>query len=199
MPRLEHESDAYFQSIEMAGPLSFGWQGGLHEMAFLIHTSEEEYGPENKPGLQRSPLRPEGRYVSLHAKPCVLVPRYALSAAGSPTAKPGQLKAGGAAAERHPFGNAQAWFYPADQVIELWECEVSYPWSREDPNEDSVLLTVWERFEQLLGRHFPAARQIITPDWEPAYEREAWRRFLRGRGYLPGSAAERSFQKLLRR
>lgn len=80
-------------------------------------------------------------------------------------------------------GNAQAWYYPQDGVLVLWECYL-YDWVRKSPRpvEDPRHLAVWQAFEQeMIGRFSP--RLVVTPAWEPVYETEDWQEFLKQAGY----------------
>jgi hypothetical protein len=83
------------------------------------------------------------------------------------------------------LGTAQAWAYPADRLLVLWECVLD-DWVRQDsPLTDPVLTTVWTGFERVLIRWFPGAERIATPSWEDLYERPAWQQFLAGQSYTP--------------
>ena len=53
------------------------------------------------------------------------------------------------------IGTAQAWWYPADRVLVLWECVLDDAVRRDDPNGDGVLATVWSGFERVLARALP--------------------------------------------
>ena len=83
------------------------------------------------------------------------------------------------------IGQAQAWYYPSDQLLVLWECfpEQRYRTS-DDPRQDSVLSTLWHGFEAWLTDRFPAARRLVTT-WEDLYDRPVWQSFLAERGYSP--------------
>lgn len=88
--------------------------------------------------------------------------------------------------ERQIIGSAQAWFYRADRVLVLWECDIFsnyYGTQMDDPVYDHVLKIAWKAFEQFLVGEFPDAKEIITPAWEPKYETARWQGFLRAEGY----------------
>jgi hypothetical protein len=99
--------------------------------------------------------------------------------------------------QQHVIGNAQGWYYPADRILMLWECEVFYPYGTmpEGPTEDLIMIAVWEAFERLLLNKFIEIRQIITPGWEPKYLDEQWTALLFGRGYIPLENDKRAFTK----
>ena len=77
------------------------------------------------------------------------------------------------------IGTAQAWWYPADRVLMLWECYLNDDVRQEDPLTEQVLVMVWTGFEGALRDRF------ATPSWEDLYERPAWQQFLAGQGFEP--------------
>ena len=82
------------------------------------------------------------------------------------------------------IGNAQAWYYPADRTIVLWECYL-HKFARdhsllEDPN----MKHMWKSFEHFLIEQFPGATQIATPFSDPIADSiEEYQTFLRSLGY----------------
>ena len=93
------------------------------------------------------------------------------------------------------MGNAQAWHYPEDEVLVLWECYLYEPYRRGRPGDDRRLNRLWDCFESFLMERFNP-RDIYTPSWEPIYSGAEWEEFLRGRGYERFD--ERSFRKRVR-
>ena len=85
------------------------------------------------------------------------------------------------------IGQAQAWFYPADKLLILWECFLEDRFRQEDPLHDPALATIWTGFERTLLARFPGTQRIATPSWEDLYERPAWQQFLGDQGFLPFS------------
>lgn len=81
------------------------------------------------------------------------------------------------------IGQAQAWYYPADQLLVLWECYLFEGYRVERAEEDQVLLMVWQGFERFLAERLPEAKRIVTPAWEDPYERKGWQAFLLAQGY----------------
>lgn len=140
-----------------------------------LHTSSEPY---RVPGTHKEivPLRPGSglrRYVL--ARPYIGSTHHA---------RRGRQGERLACLERS-IGNAQAWFYEHDRTLVLWECFLESDFRRPDPVDDTTFHVLWRGFEDhLLGR-FPAARRVITPSWEPVYDRCDWQQFLRSQGYLP--------------
>jgi len=94
------------------------------------------------------------------------------------------------------IGHAQAWHYPHDRTLVLWECFLEREWqgagccacdrrrrggSPDDPN----LHQLWRGFERFLLRRFPLTDRIITPAWEPVYDPGEWQAFLAARRFRP--------------
>lgn len=83
------------------------------------------------------------------------------------------------------FADGQAWYYPADRTIVLWELVLAPPFARQpDPREDLLLRSLWLTYERLLQAHFPTADQVLTT-WEDIYPQDQWRGFLSAVGYHP--------------
>jgi hypothetical protein len=83
------------------------------------------------------------------------------------------------------IGDGQAWYYPIDQTIVVWECgfyphfeEVALP---HDPNMQDL----WTGFEIFLTQHFHQAKQISTPYADPRYDTLAYQHFLAALNYVP--------------
>lgn len=95
---------------------------------------------------------------------------------------------------QHQIGNAQAWYYPADKTIVLWEC---FLWDFIRPlGEDPHMNTLWQTFEQWLVKQFPEATRIATPFNDPiAKTIEEYQTFLRALGYTP--IAQAAFGKAI--
>jgi len=90
------------------------------------------------------------------------------------------------------IGQSQAWYYPEERTLVLWECFLEHWYRQEDPRTDETLRVLWQGFEAFLLRQFPDAAFIATPSWEPIYEddKDAWPEFLERMGYTPiGSMA----------
>lgn len=81
------------------------------------------------------------------------------------------------------IADSQAWFYPADAALVLWEVLVA-PQCRQhqDPREDYLLRQLWLAYERWLVARFPAATHLLTT-WEDEYLREEWGGFLATVGY----------------
>lgn len=155
-----------------------------------LHQSEDVI-PDR---LSLVPLaHPTGSRVYIHVKPYVLEPEIALTAELSPahrmTGKVGDVVASTWEGMRHvAIGQAQAWFYPGDRLLLLWECYLLDSYRQDDPLGDPALAGLWQGFEAELWRRFPEAVRLATPAWEDIYERPAWQAFLAQHGYAPGTA-----------
>jgi hypothetical protein len=81
-------------------------------------------------------------------------------------------------------GGAQAWYYPADRAIVLWELLLQRAWEpREaDPREQHLYRQLWRSYEAFLRDRFPTASTIMTT-WEDAFPRDQWAGFLGAQGY----------------
>ncbi len=100
--------------------------------------------------------------------------------------------------ERLYVGMGQAYYYPRDKTIALWECLADH-WTKQetsDLDEGAFFVTLWQRFETLLLRRFPEAQVIVTPGWEPKYDGEVWRGFLMRQGYAQNQSHPRTFRKV---
>lgn len=76
------------------------------------------------------------------------------------------------------FGRAQAWYYPQDDILVLWECYLnSLIRSGDRPLLDKNLVMAWKQFYDWLAQRFDP-RIVTTPSWEPIYETSAWQEFL---------------------
>ena len=85
------------------------------------------------------------------------------------------------------IGNAQAWYYPHDKVIVLWECFLDTQVRNvKSLTEDVHMPKLWSRFEQWLVKQFPEATRIATSFNDPiANSIEEYQTFLRSLGYQP--------------
>jgi len=172
-----------------------------------IHVSEERYSwgyKEIIPLSEKKGVRP---YVNMH--PYVLEPEMFITiglypkpkqyadqdeAIGETISTP-QVKG----VRQHQIGNSQAWYYPADQTIVIWECFLdSQVRNRQSLSEDMHMPKLWKAFEQWLSQQFPEAIRIVTPFNDPiAKSIEEYQSFLRALGYEP--IAQAAFGKKITR
>ncbi len=188
-PPLRADEDEYWQHDLAIGEAPIG--GETSTVRLRLHASEERY--HGRGGGELIALaHPEGVATYVHAQPYVLEPAITLSIDISPTSTRagviGEVVGSDWAGMRHrDIGDAQAWWYPADRVLMLWECFLNDQVRQADPLRDDVLAVVWTGIERVLLDRFPAARRVATPSWEELYERPAWQQFLGGQGYQPFS------------
>lgn len=188
MKERQCDQEPYWSDDVLLGEVRWPQETAL--VRLRLHQSEEVYHGRNVAEL--IPLsQPTGTRTYIHARPYVLEPAITLTVGLSPT--PQETGVIGAVVDsswegmRHvEIGQAQAWYYPADRVLVLWECYVFDRWRSADPLQDPGLNTVWQGFEVELLSRFPADR-IATPSWEDLYERPAWQKFLSQRGYVPAT------------
>ncbi len=210
----------YWQEEEPSGMICLGSKDDQAELFWQLHTEEEAYveRPIDDLGLHLSsrladvPSRASGTRIYLHAKPFIWEPRIILTVAlGDEPTERTPLDSFAAAPvigrvvasdesnyERLYVGMGQAYYYPRDRTIALWECLADH-WTKQetsDLDEGAFFVTLWQRFEALLLRRFPEAQVIVTPGWEPKYDGEVWRSFLTRQGYAQDQTHPRTFRKM---
>jgi hypothetical protein len=131
-----------------------------------------------------------GTRIYVLAKPYILEPDYRISIGLYPQimqqAAVGEVVSSDWIGMRHrEVGQAQAWLYPEERALMLWECFLEERYRQEDPRTDETLHNLWRGFEGFLLGHLPNVEEITTPSWEPIYDadREVWPQFLEGVGY----------------
>lgn len=137
-----------------------------------------------------------GTRTYLHLQPYLVVPDIRLTAALSPNPQPGGAIGAVVAAEerggrQQPIGKAQAWCYPVDGTLVIWEAFLE-SFARDAPlGSDANMRLLWLGVEDYLATRFPATARIITPFDGPLFETAAYRTFLAALGYAPivGAAA----------
>ena len=150
------------------------------------HVTTERYRQPQEivPGLAA-----EGERVYVLAKPYVLVPDVTVTVGMYPEPDPhnavGEILESDWTGMKHvEVGSAQAWAYPADATLVLWECLLHPPGDRTGaPVENETWLTVWRGLEAFLLDRVPGTQRIVTPAWDPGYDRQAWHELLRALGY----------------
>jgi hypothetical protein len=189
MKEREVEHDPYWTDDVLLGDVPL--PDGSALVRLRLHQSEEAYHGRNIAELV--PLsQSSGSRSYVHARPYVLEPEITLTVGLFPTPRDtgavGEVVDSSWEGMRHvEIGQAQAWYYPADRLLVLWECYLYDRWRAADPLRDSALAAVWDGFERRLLAHFPQAARITTPSWEDIYERPAWQDFLTQHGYAPAT------------
>jgi hypothetical protein len=186
MSRREREPDPYWQEDVAIGEGRF-FRGDTATIGMRLHTTTERFSRRQ----EIIPLaHPSGERTYVHGKPYLLVPDLTLTVVLTPEPEPsgpiGTVTGSEWTGMRHEdIGQAQAWYYPTDQLLVLWECftEPRYRTS-EDPRADTTLVALWAGFESWLTGRFPDARQLVTT-WEDLYDRPQWQQFLATQDYTP--------------
>lgn len=176
--------------------------GERRAIRLRLHQAQERY--HRRDGAELVPLsEATGERLYVHAKPYLLVPDITLAVELSPRPRSADAAIGHVVGSdwtgmRHlEIGQAQAWYYPSDRLLLLWECFLDDRYRKEEPEHDDALTAVWTGFERVLRERFPQATQLVTPSWEDLYERAGWQAFLHRRGYQ--SFTQRAFRKELPR
>ena len=169
-----------------------------------LYVSEERYswGYSEIIPLQHK----EGKRHYLHMKPYVLEPQLFMTVGINPKPKHyadqdeviGEvLNTEAKGMRQHELGNAQAWYYPGEKMIVLWECFLEASFRRHPLADDPHTLKLWQVFEKWLFKQFPEATRIATPFNDPiAHSIEEYQTFLRSLGYEP--VAKAAFGKPLK-
>jgi hypothetical protein len=194
--------DDYWSKEEFAGRLLFPPRDNERDVFFPWHESSERYGRNHRElGLT---LADPGERDYVHVKACFYSPRIILTFDLTP---PIQTDIGVQIGEvtdsrqkgqnRHDVANCQAWYYPNEKTLMLWEVDLySSVSGEEDPTKDFLLSSLWVLFETRLLERFPDCERILTPHHEPRYDRAFFQTFLRERGYTPGPEKSGVFVKL---
>ena len=83
-------------------------------------------------------------------------------------------------------GNSQAWYYPADKTIVLWECFFDSRFHTHPFPTDTNMQKLWQSFEHWLIKQFPQASTLATPFHDPIADSiEEYQEFLTSLGYSP--------------
>jgi len=125
--------------------------------------------------------------VRLHAQPDLLTIGEVVSSQEKPKMKEQEI------------GDGQAWYYPADRTIVLWECELHRPFEEAPVHRDPNMHGLWSGFEQFLTAQFPDAVQIATTYSDPSYETAEYQEFLSALGYSPHPTAKAAWSKEIQR
>lgn len=93
-------------------------------------------------------------------------------------------------------GSAQAWYYPEDRVLVLWECFLD-SFVRDVPlHKDPNMVHLWSGFEKWLLARYPQTVRIITPWMDPLWQPKDYQAFLTKHGYRRGEPG--TYIKLLK-
>lgn len=201
----QHDDPFWTHDVVLAEdvPLRDGPRVRPRAVRARFHVSEETY-PHTYGRTEIVPVADEPgtrRYVLAH--PYMLVPDITVqiglyshpSASGAIGEVTGSTREGMRPLQ---IGSGQAWYYPADKTIVLWELILhghARPAHDLPPRRDETYLALWRGFERQLRALFPEATQIATPSWDPDYPSEEWHQLLWTLGYHP--ATPQAFAKPL--
>jgi hypothetical protein len=171
-----------------------------------IHLAGEQYNFNSfGHSLERSYLNnPKGQRMYMLMHPYVVQPNIVMSMVVQPKhyADAGDIlgktidSARVEGFQHHDIGNAQAWYYPEDKILILWEC-FFHDYARDLPLlKDANMSQLWINFERWLLNQYPDAEKIVTPFADPIWEVKEYQSFLRARGYTKGKPG--TFAKLLK-
>jgi hypothetical protein len=166
-----------------------------------LHVSEERYSNDGLELVKLKTRQGVRAYVMMH--PYVIVPNLVTTVIVNPKqyADAGEMlgKTAGTRVEGFrdvQIGNAQAWYYPEDQVLVLWECFLA-SFVRDAPlGKDHNMVQLWTGFERWLLERYPETERIVTPWMDPLWQPKDYQAFLRRRGYKEGEPG--TYTKLLR-
>ena len=159
-----------------------------------FHTSEEKYSASTHEIIPISEKHGKRTYVMM--QPYVLEPKLTITVGLYTKPKHyadqeaeigktiGQPKQEGF--REAQVGNSQAWYYPADKTIVLWECFFEERFHKHPFATDTNMRQLWQAFERYLVQKFPQASTLATPFNDPIAESiEEYQAFLKTLGYSP--------------
>lgn len=126
---MEREIDPYWTADEIIGELRHGREEYL--LRLRLHESAERYHRDPHELFPLAERR--GERVYYHAKPYVTPPDVELTV------------------RQQDVGQAQAWYYPRERALVLWECFLEDRYrSGDDPQGDPGHVALWDGFERTL-------------------------------------------------
>src|SRR5918996_6406563 len=145
--QLTHDTDPYWTHNPVIGEGDI--QGHKSLIRLHIHRSEEQaYHAET---LFPIDIKRGDTKTYFHAKPYLLIPRMTLTI-GLTKPKADSDEIGRVIGsdvtklQEREIGNAQAWYYPADNALVLWECYLFEPYAQKDLLKDPLFTTIWKSF-----------------------------------------------------
>lgn len=183
----------YFGHDELIGDVVLA--GEPYGLRLKLHESDERFRNHR----ELFPLRePTGTRRYFHAKPYVLEPEITLTVDLFPGSRQddaiGEVTGSTWQGMRHQeVGQAQAWYYPADRTLMIWECYLVDPYRESELQRDMSQRVLWSGFERMLLAGLPETERIVTT-WEDIYPRPDWQAFLEHHGYTPFGPA--TFSKI---
>src|SRR6266699_543061 len=166
-----------------------------------FHTSDERYFDGSREIIPLTQRRGHRTYVMMH--PYVREPKLTFTVGLYPKPKhyaDQESPIGEVIGSHHEgfreaqVGNAQAWYYPTDKTIVLWECFFDDRFRKHPLPTDTNMQNLWQSFEHYLLKKFPQASTLATPFHDPIAESiDEYQIFLKTLGY--SSLAQGAFGK----
>jgi hypothetical protein len=204
---VSHDDDEYWIHDIPLFPVAIRYYRNQPRMVQgRIHTAEESYFGAASEIVPLKHRKGTCIYINMH--PYILEPEVFMTVGMYPKPKhyADQDEAIGEVVStqvkcmrQNQVGNAQAWYYPVDKTIVIWECFFdSQIRNIHSLTEDAYMPKLWKTFEHWLSQQFPEATRIATPFNDPIAETIAeYQAFLRSLGYAP--IAEAAFGKAMKR
>lgn len=144
-----------------------------------IHRSIEEY---HSIETEIVPIKnSKGERIYFHIQPYVEEPNSVLPVSIAPngcadTNAIGKVQESQAEGFRAtPVGKCQAWYYPADTTVVVWECFLDRAFrSNTSPAEDPNMQKLWQAIETYFAKKFPRAGRMVTPFADPQFQKEEY-------------------------
>ena len=130
-----------------------------------------------------------GRRIYVSAKSYILIPKITLTFVSIPPQVDSNaigrvIDSDVKQLQELEIGTAQAWYYPAEKALVLWECYLHQRYRQQDLLTDALAATIWHGFEQeLLKLEAVRKAERIYTTYEDIYERPVWEQFLAAQGY----------------
>ena len=166
-----------------------------------IHQAEERYSKTDA-DLEIVPLtQKKGVCTYINLKAYVLIPDIVVTVGlyAQPQLESAIGEVIGAKEKRQreqEIGDGQAWYYPADRTIVLWECGLySHYEEGKAIHQDANMQGLWSGFERFLVSQFQEAEQIATTYTDPAYNTAEYQEFLTTLGYRPHEGVRAAWSK----
>jgi hypothetical protein len=168
-----------------------------------IHLAEEKYRKTDAE-TEIVPLHTkQGTCIYVNMKAYVLVPDIVLTVELYPKQLAGHHPAIGDVMgstenpqmKEQEIGDGQAWYYPDDNLLVLWECGFYTHFEDKPIHEDRNMRELWKGFETFLVSQFPQATAIATTYADPGYPTEEYQQFLTSLGYQPHHTAKAAWSK----
>jgi hypothetical protein len=164
-----------------------------------IHSSQERYFDIDAEIVPIATLKGERSYINMH--PFVEEPNIVLTISMPPngyadTPAIGSVQAAKVQSFRDiQIGNVQAWYYPSEAILILWECYLFSSFTSSASPHTATMRDLWRSVEKYLRAQFPQIERIATPFSDPLYPTEEYQAFLRTLGYEP--VAKAAYGKLV--